>query len=196
MTIEELIFLTQENKITKEECFNEILNKYDVLIKSLLKKHYNTHYYEDLLQECYIKVYSLIDTYSKDKGKDFVGYMVFVLIREIQRKYRYQTLVRIPEYLSTNNELNFISPYIQDKDGEDNSIFDFIPSVNVDNIGFIDLLNKLKTILNKKQLHTINLLFQGFNYTEISVIENTSNQAISDRIKRIRRILIENNIKQ
>lgn len=193
--IDNLILLAQKyGKDEKDFCFEKIIKEYDKSIKNLLLKYKHCSFYEDLLQECYIEIYNLIDKFSSDRGATFLTFMRKVLVTRINRKLRYQTLVRIPEYLPYERNFEFVSQYTYDKNGEIEDIFETISVEDNDNTDLKLHLQEIKKMLSEKQLKTLDLIYKGYSYNEIAKLENTSYQAIPGRLRKIKNKLIKNGI--
>ncbi|MEO8583476.1 MAG: sigma-70 family RNA polymerase sigma factor [Flavitalea sp.] len=120
----------------------------------------------DVLQEVFINIWRKIESYDSGKGR------LFTWMLNIARNASIDTL-RSKSY--QNSQKNQSLP-----ENEDFSIAGHFSNINVDNIGFKKVLEKLK----KEHRVLIELAyFKGYTHEEISEIENIPLGTVKTRIR-------------
>ena len=176
---------------SNEEVRNSLYEKYEPLIKYIVKKYTATaaRYgldYNDLIQEANVGFANALNNYDEKKESSLKTFISLCIKRRLINAIRKaQTNKNQMELSNLSLDYDYVTTGMQLKD--------IIKDENSDPlIQFSDLENEemliknIKKRLSAKEDEVFDLLLKGFNYKEISLTLDKSEKQIDNTIQRIR----------
>lgn len=184
----ELIMLYHENN---EDAKNILFLKYNFIINILIKK-YNKIFKtlnvdsQEIYSECNVGFSDAIRSYQEDKDASLATFITLCVERKLIgliKKYNREKY----KILNQTYSLDFLykesaRPLIEILgDNTNEPLFNMTEREN-----YIELVNKIKNILSKKENEVFVLMIRGFDYIQIANIVNNTPKQIDNAMQRIK----------
>lgn len=162
----------------------DFYNKYKAIVYKICKEYRRQPYYEDLVQECLIKMFEIRDRYS-DNYSLFSTYLYKCLLNQISRtRANIENTIRIPEYRKGEGRYTMIPARLRDRQGEWVDYYDTITTKELDKNWKYNLSVAKKHITDKKWFRNIQLRLEGYTYSEIARMRGVSPSWIKEELRR------------
>lgn len=166
-------------------------NKYRTYLMScLLKSNYEFNLCEDAIQEAYIEFHKYVKNTTNEFLSDLALKAFLVKItkqRAFRLKHRVASIARIRGVELPFSD--FITDDNENEDGESNSIFYQIPSLDTPESRLYakDLVEYIDNHKNKNQSKILKLYIHGYNTVEVAEITGSKDKTIREWLTRIRK---------
>lgn len=178
-------------KELKEMTEEELYEEYRYLIEKLCSLYKYKNYYDDLKQECLIKLFECREKFNEDKGTKFSTYLYQALSMQVIRSMNiFDNLIKLPEYKKGQDKYVISPTRVKDNDGEIVDIYDTFEFDDLNLEWKINLL-QAKEILCKDWYETLKLRLQGYTKKEIGYIKGVTWYEISEELRKTK-ILLKN----
>ena len=176
---------------SNEEVRNSLYEKYEPLIKFIVKKYTATaaHYgldYNDLIQEANVGFADALNSYDEKKDASLKTFISLCINRKLINAIR-----KVQTNKNQMELTNLSLDYDYNKEGL--PLIDVIGDVNADPLlkfsekeNEKSLISKIEKELSTSEYEVFKLLLKGLNYKEISKILEKSEKQIDNTIQRIR----------
>lgn len=166
-------------------------NKYRTYLMScLLRSNYEFNLCEDAIQEAYIEFHKYVKNTTNEFFSDLALKAFLLRIakqRAFRLKHRVATIARIKGVELPFSD--FITDDNENEDGESNSIFYQIPSLDTPESRLYakDLIEYIDNHKNKNQSKILKLYIHGYNTLEVAEITESKDKTIREWLTRIRK---------
>lgn len=144
----------------------EFYEKYYKIVYEVCKEYRRQPYYEDMVQECFIKMFDIKNKYNQELGK-FSTYLYKSLKNStIQTRANWENIIRVPAYRKGEGALEVLPPKITKKGTEIN--FYNAPVIMDKDFNWKYNLKQAKKYINDERIYKVLVMrVQGYGLREI-----------------------------
>lgn len=160
-----------------EKAFEQLKNKYDYLIKSIIVNFVNSYLdYDDLYQEATLGFLNSVKTFNKNKNANFKTYSSSCIKNKVICAYRASERDK-NKPINNSMQIEKISEFLTEKDPQD---------IVLSKENYKNVKRKIITKLSKVEEQVLILFLNGEKYKDIAQILNISEKSVNNALQRAR----------